>query len=226
MNCDEAKTMLAGFADGQLNSFEADAIVAHLEQCGRCRQVVADQERVQHVLDAYQPPEVPEPRWTEIGKRLRDELAGKGQPMVLRTRTRIESLEPTPLVTASLRPDETAPAVARDLPRPEERHKTIAYDMVPSSLRIFKVRPRRVRAPLGWVAHVVGALAAVLLIGLSLVGMAARLAPPLDANTLARQDDVDIMAVEMTAPGYNVALFSGEASDVAAVWVVPAETSG
>lgn len=78
MTCNEARTMLAGLADDELTPVEREAVAVHLERCGRCRQRVLDQQRVQHVLESYTPPEVPEERWDAIGKRLRAELQGTG----------------------------------------------------------------------------------------------------------------------------------------------------
>ncbi|MGB2613914.1 MAG: zf-HC2 domain-containing protein, partial [Phycisphaerae bacterium] len=61
--------MLAGYADGELSAVEREAIRLHLDRCGRCRALVADQQRVQRVLDSYVPPAVPPERWTAMRRR-------------------------------------------------------------------------------------------------------------------------------------------------------------
>lgn len=220
MTCEEIKGMLGGYADGELSSIETDAVASHLETCGRCRQIVREQQRVQHVLDAYRPPPVDDLRWNEVGRRLRAELAGTGEPLVLKTRARTDALDPTP---ASLEPvgrSETRAAArpAREAPSPRTSKPAAA----PPSLTVLKVRPRTARhAPFGWVAHVVGALAAGLVLAIGLAALWQTTAPPLGLSTLARQDDVAIMEVQMTDPDYSVVVYAGDASDPAVVWVVP-----
>jgi len=236
--CDDIRTMLGGYADGQLAPLETEAVVAHLEQCGRCRQVVHDQQRVQHVLDSYRPPPVPEERWNEVAKRLREELEGKDDRPALRTRTRVESLEPTPVAIVALKPEETrAPAGAPDVPKPGPRMRIASVSAAPPAITVIQVpRRRRARSPLGWVAHVAGALAAAVVLALG-IGPEVLLGPPkpaapvvpvvakpvIQAGELARQGDVSIMEVQTLHPDYNVIFFAGDAADVAAVWVVPSE---
>ena len=94
--CEDIRPLLGAYADAQLDALETDAVVVHLEQCGRCRQTVRDQQQVQHVLDSWAPPAVEAAEWTEMGRRLRAELEGRGDPLVLKTRPRTEFLEPTP----------------------------------------------------------------------------------------------------------------------------------
>jgi hypothetical protein len=105
-SCDDIRPILGAYADGQLGPVETDAVVAHLEQCGRCRQLVRDQQQVQHVLDSWQPPVVSNAEWVEMGRRLRAELEGKGEPIVLKTLPRSEALDPTPPASPALRPEE------------------------------------------------------------------------------------------------------------------------
>jgi anti-sigma factor RsiW len=222
MNCDEIRAMLGGYADGELSPIETDAVAAHLETCGRCRQVVRDQQQVQHVLDAYQPPPVPDPRWNEISRRLRAELAGTGEPIVLKTRARTEALDPTPPPQEPVGREETRATArpAREAPSP--RPRTSKSNAAAPSLAVFKVRPRKARhAPFGWVAHVVGALAACLVIALGMAALWQATAPPLEPNTLARQDDIAILEVQMTDPDYSMVVYAGDASDPTTVWVVP-----
>ena len=222
MTCEEIKGMLGGYADGELSPIETDAVASHLETCGRCRQIVREQQRVQHVLDAYRPPPVADPRWNEIGRHLRAELEGTGEPLVLKTRARTDALDPTP---ASLEPVgrsemRAAARPAREAPSPRAPKPAAA----PPSLMVMKVRPHKARhAPFGWVAHVVGALAACLVLAIGLAALWQTTAPPLGLNTLARQDDVSFMEVQMTDPDYSVVVYAGDASDPAAVWVVPSQ---
>jgi hypothetical protein len=74
-------------------------------------------------------------------------------------------------------------------------------------------------------AHVAGAVAAgfLLLVGL-LVYRGPDEARP-EPRALALQKDVEIMEVQMVDPGYTVVLMVGDATDVAAIWVVPTETN-
>jgi hypothetical protein len=44
----------------------------------------------------------------------------------------------------------------------------------------------------------------------------------IEPGALARADDVTIMDIQTMDPHYNVVLYAGDAADVAAVWVVPA----
>jgi len=226
--CDELKTLLGAYADGQLSAVETDAVAVHLQQCGRCRQTVREQQRVQHVLDSYQPPAVPPEQWAEMGKHLRAELEGKGERAVLRTRTRIEALEPTPIAQPSLRAEEARAQVPRiaELPRPAPRPRTTISASAPA-VTVLNVRARRPHARFGWVAHVAGALAASLLIAISTVNMWVppenpAAAPMIGPIAFARPDEVDIIGVETTDPDYSVIVNAGDA-DAAAVWVVPSQ---
>jgi anti-sigma factor RsiW len=214
--------MLAGYADDELTAVEREAVAAHLEACGRCRQLVLDQQRLQHVLESYTPPPVPEERWEAMGKRLRAELQGTGLRAVLKTRPRIEALEPerteppagaedpTPLPAAWL----AAPGAAAARPGAAARPRAGAAGLA------WARRPR-----FGWMAHVAGAVAAgfLLLVGL-LVYRGPDEARP-EPRALALQKDVEIMEVQMVDPGYTVVLMVGDATDVAAIWVVPTETN-
>jgi len=242
--CDEVKPMLGAFADKQLSPLEADAVAIHVEQCGRCRQAVREQQRVQHVLNSFQPPPVAEARWDQIGKRLRAELEGKAAPLKLKTRTRIESLEPTPMSVPSLRADELATPFQRSPEPPRPVIRVPSTNARPPAVTVLKVRPPRHRDRMGWVAHVVGAAAATIIITLGMVpvylnpqpvampvaplAVAARAAPtaPTEPIALAGPEDVSILDVEMTVPGYNLIVSGGDADDVAAVLVVPSKGNG
>ena len=236
--CDDVRPLLGAYADKELEALEADAVATHLEQCGRCRQTVRDQQRVQHVLACGEPPPVPDYRWAEIGKRLRAELEGTGKPAVLKTRPRIESLEPTPESTPSLRAEELATPFARvpEAPRAAPRAPSTACPPFggtarPPSVTVLRVRPRRYRDRFGWAAHAVGAVAATLIIALGMASM--QMGPGLPAPAaalgpiaLAGPKDVAIMNVEMTDPGYELVVSSGDADDVVTIYVVPARGSG
>jgi anti-sigma factor RsiW len=229
MTCDEVKTMLAGYADGELSPIETDAVEVHLAGCGRCRQVVHDQHRMQHVVGSYAPPGVSDQRWNEIGRRLRAELEGTGEPIVLKTRSRIEALDPTPMPQQAVGREETGGGgrPPREAPAPRARPRAAHPVSAPPSLTVMRVRTRKARrAPFGWVAHVAGALAAGLIIAMGLAALWQGAAPPLEPDSLARQDDVAIMEVQMTDPDYSVVVSAGDEADAAAVWVVPSETSG
>ena len=244
--CDEVKPMLGAFADKQLSPLEADAVAIHLEQCGRCRQAVREQQRVQHVLNSFQPPPVAESQWDQIGKRLRAELEGKAAPAKLKTRTRIESLEPTPMSVPSLRSDELATPFQRSPEPPRPVIRMPSTSARPPAMTVLKVRPQRRRGRFAWAAHVVGAAAATIIITLGMVPAylnpepaampgapvaataVAKAAPmaPTGPIALAGPEDVSIMDVEMTVPGYNLIVSGGDADDVAAVLVVPSKGNG
>jgi len=236
--CDDVRPLLGAYADKELEALEADAVATHLEQCGRCRQTVRDQQHVQHVLASCQPPPVPDYRWAEIGKRLRAELEGTGKPAVLKTRPRIESLEPTPVSTPSLRAEELATPFARvpEPPRSTPRAPSTACPPFggtarPPSVTVLRVRPQRYRDRLGWAAHAVGAVAATLIIALGMASMQTGPGLPAPAAAigpiaLAGPRDVDILNVEMTDPGYELIVSAGDANEVVTVYVVPARDNG
>ena len=227
MDCDEAKTMLAGYADGELSSLENDALAAHMEQCGRCRQIVHDQQRMQHVFDSYQVPMVEEKDWSAIGKVLKAELEGKGEPVELKTRPRIDGLDPTPEPVAPVASEEAPRPVpiVRQVPTPTARPPAAPAAGRPPAVVPIKVRPRTARQPLRWMAHVAGAAAACLVMTLGLATLWTQAAPPLAPNTLARQGDVAIMELETDAD-YSVLLYAGDADDVVGIWVEPDGSNG
>ncbi len=227
MDCDEAKQMLAGYADGELSSLENEGLAAHLEQCGRCRQIVHDQQRIQHVLDSYELPPVQDSDWNNIGKALKAELEGKGEPVQLKTRPRIEGLDPTPETQRPIVSAEPPPPVpiVREVPAPAARPRGAAAAARTPAMTLITVRPRKGRQPFRWMAHVAGAAAAALVVAMGLATLWTRAAPPLAPNTLARQDDVAIMELETDAD-YSVILYTGDTNDVVAIWVEPDESSG
>jgi len=221
-HCEEIRPLLGAYADGELDPIESDAVVAHLQQCGRCRQVVRDQQQAQHVFDSYQPPPVAASEWAAIGRRLRAELEGKGEPRVLKTRSRSEALEPTPVSTPALRPDEVRSEFRRDpdLKRPPSRPWAAAPPAA-APLTILRPKPTRRHARNAWVAHAFGAAAAVFVVFL---GLASPWLTPDDETiepiVLAKPQDVIIMDIQTMDPDYNVVLYAGDAADVAALWVI------
>ena len=114
----------------------------------------------------------------------------------------------------------------------------------PPSITVLKVRPPQRRGHLGWVAHVVGAAAATILIAVGMLpaylyprpaalpgapaAVVARAAPvmPEGPIALAGPGDVSLMDVEMTVPGYNLVVAAGDDDDVVAVLVVPSKGNG
>ena len=226
MNCDEARTMLAAYADGELSSLENEAVIAHLARCGRCRQTVRDQQQVQHVLDSYPPPPVDNDAWNDMARRLRSELAGKGEPLQLKTRPRIEGLEPTPLVPPTLAGEEAPRPVrtVREVPAPTVRTRAAAGPVPTSVMTTLGARSRGVRSPFGWVAHLAGAAAAAAVVALGLASLWTHAPPPLEPGALARQGDVTILAIETDA-NYSIILRAGDTSDIVTLRVEPEESS-
>jgi len=240
MNCDEAKEMLAGYADGELSPVENDAIAVHLEQCGRCRQAVHDQQRVQYVLAQYDPPLVSEAVWEEVGRQLRAELVGDAEPTELKTLPPTQDTDPTPAVELPPEPEPESPTVKAldealgDLPaapagRPA-REVPAPGPAGPAARRpaaAMTVQRRRRAGPIlmGWTAHLAGLAAAAAIILLSLAALLLDRAPPLEPAALARAADVDIMELECD-PTCNVVLHTGDVDGVMAIWLEPEDPNG
>jgi anti-sigma factor RsiW len=239
-NCEEVRPLLGAYADAQLGPLESDAVVVHLEQCGRCRQIVRDQQQVQHVLDSWQPPAVSNQAWAEMGKRLRTELEGKAAPQVLKTRSHTDALESTPASTPTLRLDEArrTPSRNTDLARPEPRRWSAKPTPAPAAapvISVVRVRPKRPAPRFTWVAHLAGAAAAVLVLFFALTSnwteTAKPPATPLPVTfsgpiALAQPGDVTILDVQTLDPDYNVVVDTGDASEAATVWVVLSREEG
>ena len=235
MNCDEAREMLAGYADGELSPVENEALAAHLQACGRCRQIVHDQQRVQHVFDQYPVPPVSDEQWDTIGKRLRAELASEGEPVALKTQPRVEGLEPpAPEPEAPVEPEEAeAPQEepppparpAREVPAPGPGPERSGIRHPALTMIVHKGRPRAGPSPVRWAAHLVGlaAAAGVILLGLATIWLDR--APPLEPSALARQGDVEIIELECD-PTCSIVLQTGDVNDVMAIWVEPEDSDG
>jgi hypothetical protein len=233
-NCEDIRPLLGAYADAQLDALENDAVLVHLQQCGRCRQIVRDQQQVQHVLDSWQPPAVPSDAWADMGRRLRAELENKASPTVLKTRPRTDALEPTPESTPALRLVELEEPVRRAAVRPELRKAAAAAPLV----TVVRIRPKRSSQRFMWVAHLVGAAAACLVLFFGLAaswtktpqqaGPAQVVAPLKFTGTiaLARPSDVTIMDIQTLDPNYNVVVDAGDTADTASVWVVPSREEG
>jgi hypothetical protein len=231
-SCEDMRPMLGAYSDGQLSPIEADAVALHLERCGRCRQIVRDQEHVQHVFDSYQPPPVADEKWDEIGRRLRAELEGGGQRLTLKTRPRTDMLDPTPQAVEALRPEETRARRATGTSGAKARLRPTAATPVTIG-GVLRVSGRRPRPHLRWLAHAAGALAAVAVLAIAAAalllqpppgaGPAATAQKPSEAApiALARPQDVTILSVVMSDPDYSLVLDTGNASDAATVLVVP-----
>jgi hypothetical protein len=144
---------------------------------------VRDQQQVQHVLDSWQPPAVSNAEWVEMGRRLRAELEGKGEPIVLKTLPRSEALDPTPQASPALRPEEVRiplgtesepvrPASPKKVGARRWWSKSAAESAAPApaagragpTISVLRVTSRRPRARFGWVAHLVGVAAAGLIL--------------------------------------------------------------
>ena len=215
MDCDEIRTMLAGYADAELTALEQEAVEAHLAHCGRCRALVADQKRVQRVLESYTPPLVPAERWSAMSRRLADELAGREHTDLV-TQHRLDSLDDLEDESPA-EPDETPVPTAR--PRPLR----LAASRGPV-LQVLEPRAKARRPRLAWVAHAVGAIAAAVLLAVGIATVLRttdfRLAP----DALATRADVEIHEVEVMDPNYNVIVYAGGKRDAAFIWVDPAKS--
>jgi hypothetical protein len=239
-NCEEVRPLLGAYADAQLGPLENDAVILHLEQCARCRQIVRDQQQVQHVLDSWQPPAVSNPAWAEMGKRLRTEFEGKAPPQVLKTRPHTDALEPTPTSTPALRLDEVrrAPARDTDVARPDPRRFPAKPTPAPAAapvVSVVRIRPKKPAQRFTWLAHLAGAAAAILVLVFALtstwtettkppiVQVAVTFSGPI---ALAQPGDVTIMDIQTLDPDYNVVVDTGDTSEAASVWVVSSREEG
>ena len=221
MDCDEVKTMLAGYADVELSPLERSAVESHLATCGRCRELVADQQRVRRVIESYAPPPVPDGKWTAMAKRLRAELGGK-EHATLKTRSRIDSLDERPDESPT-EPQEPARRGAEAAAPPEPTSRVAPLPLRPPSISVLKARPKKRRPRFTVVAHVAGALAASVLVALSLTAVLRPTEFSLGLDALATQADLVVHEIWIMDPGYNVVLYVGDATDVAAIWVEPVE---
>lgn len=217
MDCDEIRTMLAGYADAELAALEQEAVEAHLAHCGRCRALVADQKRVQRVLESHAPPPVPAERWSAMSRRLADELAGRKHADLV-TQHRLDSLDDL---------EDESPAEPRETREPAARPRPLrlAASRGPV-LKVLGPRAKARRPRLAWVAHAVGAIAAAVLLAVGIATVLRTTDFGLAPDSLATQADVTIQEIQMLDPGYNLILFAGGPEDIAAVWVEPIETEG
>jgi len=224
MDCNEIRTMLAGYADAELAALEREAVEAHLAQCGRCRAMVADQKRVQRVLESYAPPPVPSERWSAMSWRLADELAGREHADLV-TQHRLDSLDD--LEDESPAEPRERGAEAPGQVRSAKAHALAAAVTVPAG-RLEKpvLRGAPPGARLAWVAHAVGAIAAAVLLAVGITTVRRTTDFGLAPGALATQADVTIHGIQMLDPGYTVILFAGGPEDIAAVWVEPVENQG
>lgn len=212
MDCDEIRTMLAGHADAELAALEREAVEAHLAHCGRCRALVADQKRVQRVLESYAPPSVPAARWSAMSRRLADELAGREHADLV-TQHRLDSLDDL---------EDESPAEPRETrvpaARPSPLHLAASRGPV---LKVLGPRAKARRPRLAWVAHAVGAIAAAVLLAVGIATVLRTTDFGLTPDALATQADIEIHEVEVMDPNYNVIVYAGGKNDIAFIWVQP-----
>jgi len=212
MDCDEIRTMLAGYADAELAALEREAVEAHLAHCGRCRALVADQKRVQRVLESNAPPSVPAERWSAMWRRLADELADREHADLV-TQHRLDSLDDL---------EDESPAEPRETRVPAARPGPLrlAASRGPV-LKVLGPRAKARRPRFAWVAHAVGAIAAAVLIAVGVATVLRTTDFGLAPDALATQADVEIHEVEVMDPNYNVIVYAGGKSDIAFIWVQP-----
>ena len=217
MDCDEIRTMLAGYADGELAALERETVEAHLAHCGPCRALLADQKRVQRVLESYAPPPVPAERWSAMSRHLAGELAGREHTDLV-TQHRLDSLDDL---------EDKSPSEARKTREPAARPRPprLAASRGPV-LKVLGPLAKGRRPRFAWVAHAVGAIAAAVLIAVGIATVLRTTDFGLAPDALATQADVTIHEIQMLDPGYNLILFAGGPKDIAAVWVEPIETEG
>jgi anti-sigma factor RsiW len=212
MDCDEIRTMLAGYADAELAALEREAVEAHLAHCGRCRALVADQKHVQRVLESYAPPSVPAERWSAMWRRLADELAGREHADLV-TQHRLDSLDDL---------EDEFPAEPREtrVPAARPRPLRLAASRGPV-LKVLGPRAKARRPRFAWVAHAVGAIAAAVLIAVGIATVLRTADFGLAPDALATQADIEIHEVEVMDPNYNVIVYAGGKNDIAFIWVQP-----
>ena len=212
MDCNEIRTMLAGYADAELAVLEREAVEAHLAHCGRCRALLADQKRVQRVLESNAPPSVPAERWSAMSRRLADELAGRAHADLV-TQPRLDSLDDL---------EDEAPAEPRETRVPAARPSPLqaAASRAPT-LMVLGPRAKAHRPRFAWVAHAVGAIAAAILIAVGIATVLRTMDFGLAPDALATQADVEIHEVEVMDPNYNVIVYAGGKRDAAFIWVEP-----
>ena len=212
MDCDEIRTMLAGYADAELAALEREAVEAHLADCGRCRALIADQKRVQRVLESYAPPSVPAERWSAMSRRLADELAGREHADLV-TQHRLDSLDDL---------EDKSPAEPRETGEPAARPSPLhlAASRGPV-LNVLGPRAKARRPRLAWVAHAVGAIAAAVLLAVGIATVLRTTDFGLTPDALATQADIEIHEVEVMDPNYNVIVYAGGKNDIAFIWVQP-----
>ncbi len=124
MDCEQLKPLLAAYADGELEALEAETVEAHIAECGRCRQLVHDQQRMQHVLASCAVPAVEASRWSAMAGVLKEELEGQGEPRELKTHIPAEALAMEPFGADEAdtdAPPETEEEDAEPAAEPEER---------------------------------------------------------------------------------------------------------
>ena len=222
MDCDQVRTMLAGYADGELSAVEREAVELHLGRCGRCRATVAGQRHVRRVLESYAPPAVAPERWSAMRRHLEAELDGREETRLV-TRPRAEPFDAEdeePFEPGAAAPGQARSAVAHALAGNVTRRFRGGLE------KRFLPRAARRRPRWRWVAHAAGVLAAAALVAGAF--WTARQATEFEVgpDALATQADVTIHSIQMLDPQYTVVLYAGAPDDLAAVWVEPLGNQG
>lgn len=80
MNCDDVKTLISAYADGELATDAGQRVAAHIEQCATCRCVVADLARLSRDIRKSGKPAVSAQLRGRIMAALAEERAATAEP--------------------------------------------------------------------------------------------------------------------------------------------------
>lgn len=81
MKCNEVRRQLVALADGRLGASQRDAVLAHLQECAGCRELMRLLEADATRLRQDEPPEVPPFLTTRIMARVREAAGTSGGPV-------------------------------------------------------------------------------------------------------------------------------------------------
>lgn len=70
MTCDAYQKLLSAWLDGELSSFEEQALCEHLDRCPPCRTTWQAMRHLQRQVDDLPEPESPSELWEQIEKKL------------------------------------------------------------------------------------------------------------------------------------------------------------
>jgi Putative zinc-finger len=88
MNCEETKSLLSSFFDGELSAAERDGVAAHVEHCQTCASELAglaELDRKSRLLHAQEPPA---DLWDRLAKQLAASRVRAAAPFGIATRRR------------------------------------------------------------------------------------------------------------------------------------------